>query len=45
MFGGRVRAGFVPATRREIFAKIKDLKTFKCPFANLLVYCSPMIAT
>ena len=35
MFAGRVRAGFVPATRREVFAQIKDLKTTKCPFANL----------
>jgi bifunctional non-homologous end joining protein LigD len=35
MFAGRVRAGFVPATRREVFAKIKSLKIAKCPFANL----------
>jgi DNA ligase D-like protein (predicted ligase) len=35
MFAARVRAGFVPATRREVFAQIKDLKTAKCPFANL----------
>jgi len=35
MFAGRVRAGFVPATRREVFAKIKGLKIAKCPFANL----------
>jgi DNA ligase D-like protein (predicted ligase) len=35
MFAGRVRAGFVPATRREVFAKIRELKTPKCPFANL----------
>jgi len=35
MFAGRVRAGFVPATRREVFAQIKDLKTTKCPFTNL----------
>lgn len=35
MFAARVRAGFVPATRREVFAKIKGLKTAKCPFANL----------
>src|SRR6202034_2114277 len=34
-FASRVRAGFVPATRREVFAKIKDLKTPKCPFVNL----------
>ncbi|GAC1497990.1 MAG: hypothetical protein NVS1B6_03860 [Steroidobacteraceae bacterium] len=35
MFAGRVRAGFVPATRRAVFAEIKDLKTSSCPFANL----------
>ncbi len=35
MFAGRVRAGFVPATRRAIFAEIKDLKRSSCPFANL----------
>jgi DNA ligase D-like protein (predicted ligase) len=35
MFAGRVRAGFVPATRREVFAKLKDLKIAECPFANL----------
>jgi bifunctional non-homologous end joining protein LigD len=35
MFAGRVRAGFVPATRREVFAQIKHLKIDKCPFANL----------
>jgi DNA ligase D-like protein (predicted ligase) len=34
-FTARVRAGFVPATRREVFAKIKSLKTAKCPFVNL----------
>jgi ATP-dependent DNA ligase len=34
-FAARVRAGFVPATRRQVFAKIKDLKTAKCPFVNL----------
>jgi DNA ligase D-like protein (predicted ligase) len=34
-FSARVRAGFVPATRREVFAQIKHLKTAKCPFANL----------
>lgn len=31
----RVRAGFVPATRPETFAKIKHLKTSACPFAKL----------
>jgi bifunctional non-homologous end joining protein LigD len=30
-----VRAGFVPSTRREVFDKIKHLKTTKCPFVNL----------
>jgi bifunctional non-homologous end joining protein LigD len=35
LFAARVRAGFVPATRREVFAQIKHLKTPKCPFANL----------
>jgi bifunctional non-homologous end joining protein LigD len=35
IYAARVRAGFVPATRRETFAKIKHLKTSTCPFANL----------
>jgi DNA ligase D-like protein (predicted ligase) len=35
MFASRVRAGFVPATRREVFAKIKGLEKAKCPFVNL----------
>lgn len=35
MFAARVRAGFIPATRREVFAQIKHLKTAKCPFTNL----------
>jgi bifunctional non-homologous end joining protein LigD len=35
LFAARVRAGFVPATRREVFAKIKGLKISKCPFVNL----------
>jgi DNA ligase D-like protein (predicted ligase) len=34
-FAARVRAGFVPATRRALFAKIEPLKIEKCPFANL----------
>jgi bifunctional non-homologous end joining protein LigD len=34
-YAARVRAGFIPAIRREVFAKIKDLTTTKCPFANL----------
>jgi DNA ligase D-like protein (predicted ligase) len=35
IYAARVRAGLVPATRREVFEKIKHLKTAKCPFANL----------
>jgi ATP-dependent DNA ligase len=35
IYAARVRAGLVPATRREVFDKIKHLKTAKCPFANL----------
>lgn len=31
----RVRAGFVPATRREVYDAIKHLKIAKCPFVNL----------
>jgi bifunctional non-homologous end joining protein LigD len=34
-YAARVRAGFVPATRREMFEQIKHLKTEKCPFVNL----------
>ena len=34
-FAARVRAGFIPATRREVFAQIKHLKTKSCPFTNL----------
>lgn len=35
LFASRVRAGFVPATRREVFAQIKNLRIDKCPFVNL----------
>jgi DNA ligase D-like protein (predicted ligase) len=35
MFASRVRAGFVPATRHEVFAQIKGFKRARCPFANL----------
>ena len=31
IYAGRVRAGFVPASRREVFAQIKDLKTNRMP--------------
>jgi DNA ligase D-like protein (predicted ligase) len=34
-YAARVRAGFVPATRREVFSKIRHLKVSKCPFVNL----------
>jgi DNA ligase D-like protein (predicted ligase) len=34
-YAARVRAGFVPATRRMVFEQIKALKTAKCPFVNL----------
>jgi DNA ligase D-like protein (predicted ligase) len=35
LFAARVRAGFVPSTRREVFTHIKGLRIAKCPFANL----------
>jgi DNA ligase D-like protein (predicted ligase) len=35
LFAGRVRAGFVPATRRQVMARLKPLEIAKCPFANL----------
>jgi bifunctional non-homologous end joining protein LigD len=35
IYVARVRAGFIPATRREVFEQIKHLKTAKCPFKNL----------
>jgi bifunctional non-homologous end joining protein LigD len=31
----RVRAGFVPATRRKVFEQIQRLKIAKCPFSNV----------
>jgi DNA ligase D-like protein (predicted ligase) len=34
-FAARVRAGFVPATRKAVFAQIKGLKISKCPFIDL----------
>jgi DNA ligase D-like protein (predicted ligase) len=34
-YAARVRAGFVPATRRVVFEQIRGLKTIKCPFINL----------
>jgi len=35
IYVARVRNGFVPASRRHVFAKLKPLLTPKCPFANL----------
>jgi DNA ligase D-like protein (predicted ligase) len=34
-YAARVRAGFVPLTRRQVFGRIKPLKAAKCPFVNL----------
>jgi DNA ligase D-like protein (predicted ligase) len=34
-YAARVRAGFVPATRRVVFEQIKGFKAAKCPFVNL----------
>jgi ATP-dependent DNA ligase len=35
VYAARVRAGFVPRTRREVFEKIGRLRIAKCPFGNL----------
>ena len=34
-FVGKVRNGFVPRVRREVFQRFTGLATAKCPFANL----------
>jgi ATP-dependent DNA ligase len=34
-YAARVRAGFVPATRRLVFDSIKHIKAKQCPFVNL----------
>jgi bifunctional non-homologous end joining protein LigD len=34
-YTARVRAGFIPSSRRQVFEAIKHLTTTKCPFANL----------
>jgi DNA ligase D-like protein (predicted ligase) len=34
-FGGKVRAGFTPHVRREVFARLKPLHTGRCPFVDL----------
>jgi DNA ligase D-like protein (predicted ligase) len=35
IYAARVRAGFVPATRRELYSRVKPLIVERCPFANL----------
>src|ERR1700693_3824117 len=35
MYVARTRNGFVPASRRQVFSKLKHLVTLTCPFANL----------
>jgi DNA ligase D-like protein (predicted ligase) len=35
MYVARTRNGFVPASRRQVFSKLKDLVTPECPFVNL----------
>jgi DNA ligase D-like protein (predicted ligase) len=35
VYAARVRNGFVPATRRMVYEKLKPLITDKCPFVNL----------
>ncbi len=34
-FVAKVRNGFVPHVRREVFQRLKGLETAECPFANL----------
>jgi ATP-dependent DNA ligase len=35
MFASKVRNGFVPRLRREVWGQLKHLQTDTCPFANL----------
>jgi ATP-dependent DNA ligase len=35
MYVARTRNGFVPASRRQVFSKLKHLVTTTCPFGNL----------
>jgi DNA ligase D-like protein (predicted ligase) len=35
MYVARTRNGFVPASRRQVFSKLKHLATANCPFVNL----------
>ena len=34
-FAGKVRAGFTPHVRREVFARLAPLETSRCPFIDL----------
>ncbi len=34
-FVAKVRSGFVPRVRREVFQRLEGLETKKCPFTNL----------
>jgi len=35
MYVARTRNGFVPASRRQVFSRLKHLVTARCPFVNL----------
>lgn len=35
MYVARTRNGFVPASRRQVFSRLKHLETATCPFVNL----------
>jgi len=35
MYAARTRNGFVPASRRQVFSKLRHLMTPSCPFVNL----------
>ena len=34
-FAGKVRAGFIPHTRRELLNKLQPFKVAECPFSDL----------
>lgn len=35
LYASKVRNGFVPVVRRQVATRLKDLRTYACPFANL----------
>ena len=35
MCAGKVRSGFTPALRAQVFERLRDLQTVRCPFSNL----------